>query len=88
MYESKAREVIQNIRRLPGRACRKGCVGRVQIPRMDGIVLQTLKECSGTCNILKALRTGKAPPNLIQTLHLPSKSVLHAASIHIHSQIK
>ena len=61
LYESKAREVIQNIRRLPGRACRKGCVGRVQIPRMDGIVFQTLKECSGTCNILKALKTGKAP---------------------------
>ena len=36
-------------------------VGRVQIPGMDGIVLQTLKECSGTCNILKALKTGKAP---------------------------
>ena len=31
LYESKAREVIQNIHRPPGRACRKG-VGRVQIP--------------------------------------------------------
>ena len=75
LYESKAREVIQNIHRPPGRACRKGGVRKVleefksqfYCKGMDGIVRQTLKECSGTCNRLKALKTGKAPPNLIQT---------------------
>ena len=34
---------------------------------MDGIVRQALKECSGTCNRLRALKTGKAPPILIRT---------------------
>ena len=34
---------------------------------MDGIVRQTLKECSGTCNRLRALKTGKALSNLIRT---------------------
>ena len=75
LYESKAREVIQNIHRPPGRACRKGGVRKVledfksqfYCKGMNGIVRQTLKECSGTCNRLRALKTGKAPPNLIRT---------------------
>ena len=85
LYESKAREVIH---RPPGRAGKIGDVRKVLEEFKSQEWMGLLKEFSGTCNILKALRTGKAPPNLIQTLHLPFKSVLHVASIHIHSQIK
>ena len=75
VYGSKAREIVQNIHRPSGRACRKGGVRKVMAEfqshyyckGIEHIVRETLRECSGTCNRLRVLKTRKAPPKLIRS---------------------
>ena len=74
VYGSKAREIVQNIHRPSGRACRKGGVRKAMaefqshyyFKGIEHSVRETLRECSGTCNRLRFKQNGssKADPLL------------------------
>lgn len=78
VHEKQAEEIVRRLHKPEGRACRAGGVRKVFeefqsryfLKGCDKLVRKVLRECTGTCQRLKQLKTRQPPPKLIRTFGL------------------